>query len=112
MKLHIFIAHIILAIMLIFVMPIYAWSAETITVEIKSFKFVPQEITIKSGTTVQWINKEKRGYHNAWFEAQGEPEPEYLFPEDTYDRSFTTAGDFPYRCGPHPEMTGVVHVTQ
>ena len=111
MKLHIFIAHIILAIMLIFVIPIYAWSAETITVEIKNFKFVPQEITIKSGTTVQWINKEKRGYHNAWFEALGEPEPEYLFPEDTYDKSFTTAGDFHYRCGPHPEITGVVHVT-
>lgn len=24
---------------------------------------------------------------------------------------FDTMGDFPYRCGPHPEMTGVVYVT-
>ena len=101
--------------MLIFVMPLVVWSAETaaqiVIVEIKGFKFVPQEITIKAGTTVQWINKEKRGYHNAWFEALGEPEPEYLFPDETFDKKFSAAGDYPYRCGPHPEMTGIVHVT-
>ena len=98
----------------IFVFPIYfAMSANLDTgahVEIKKFKFVPQEITIKAGTTIRWTNKEKRQYHSVWFEKLGEPEPEYFFPDEFYERKFTKTGSFPYRCGPHPEMTGVVHV--
>ena len=81
-----------------------------IDVEIIKFKFMPQETTIKAGDKVRWINKEKRQYHSVWFEKLGEPEPDYLFPGDTYERVFEKAGDFPYRCGPHPEMTGTVHV--
>jgi len=78
---------------------------------IKKFKFIPQEISIKRGDTVHWINQEKRQYHNVWFEALGEEEPDdYLFPDDSYERQFNKAGSFPYRCGPHPEMTGTVHV--
>ena len=84
-----------------------------VLVIIKDFKFVPQHITIKAGQTITWENREKRQYHSVWFEALGEAEPEdYLFSEDTYERSFDKAGTFPYRCGPHPEMTGSVTVTE
>ncbi len=80
-------------------------------VTIKDYKFIPQDITIKAGQTIVWENREKRQYHSVWFEALGEAEPEdYLFPEDSYERSFTESGTFPYRCGPHPEMTGTVTV--
>ena len=78
---------------------------------IKDFKFVAQEITIKRGQSVRWENREKRQYHSVWFEALGEEEPDYIFPDESYQREFTETGSFPYRCGPHPEMTGVVHVT-
>ena len=82
-------------------------------VTIKDFKFVPQEITIKRGQTLRWENREKRQYHSVWFEAQGEEEPDdYLFPDDSYEREFKKTGSFPYRCGPHPEMTGTVHVIE
>ena len=80
-------------------------------VTIKDFKFVPQEITIKRGETVRWENREKRQYHSVWFEASGDPEADYFFPEESYERTFDSAGSFPYRCGPHPRMTGTVHVT-
>ena len=79
---------------------------------IKDFKFIPQEISIKRGQTLNWENRETRQYHSVWFEASGEEEPEYLFPEDAYQREFKQTGSFPYRCGPHPKMTGVVHVTE
>lgn len=80
---------------------------------IKDFKFIPQEITIKRGQTLRWENREKRQYHSVWFEALGEEEPEdYLFPDDSYEREFKQTGSFPYRCGPHPKMTGTVHVTE
>ena len=80
---------------------------------IKDYKFIPQEITIKKGQTLRWENREKRQYHSVWFEALGEEEPEdYLFPEDTHERTFSTPGAYPYRCGPHPEMLGTVTVTE
>ncbi len=78
---------------------------------IEDYKFVPQHITISKGQTVTWENREKRQYHSVWFQALGEDEPEdYLFPEDTYERTFPETGKFSYRCGPHPEMTGSVTV--
>ena len=82
-------------------------------VTIKGFKFIPQEITIKRGQTLRWENREKRQYHSVWFEAMGEEEPDdYLFPDDAYEREFKQTGSFPYRCGPHPEMTGTVIVIE
>jgi plastocyanin len=78
---------------------------------IKDFKFSPQEVTVKPGETIRWENHEKRQYHSVWFEALGEEQPDYFFPEEFYERTFETSGSLPYRCGPHPEMTGVVHVT-
>lgn len=83
-------------------------------VVIKKFKFIPQEITIKRGQKIRWENREKRQYHSVWFEALGEEEPDdYMFPDDesfAYTREFKKTGTFPYRCGPHPKMTGIVHV--
>lgn len=78
----------------------------------KNYEFSPQEITVKRGETVRWENNEKRQYHSVWFEALGEEESDYLFPEESYEREFSEAGTFPYRCGPHERMTGVVHVTE
>lgn len=86
--------------------------AETAEVTIKKYKFLPQEITVKKGDTVRWINREKRQYHSVWFEQAGDPEPDYFFPEESYERNFPETGTFPYRCGPHPEMTGTVHVVE
>ena len=80
---------------------------------IKGYKFIPQEITIKQGQTLRWENREKRQYHSVWFQALDEAEPEdYLFPEDSYERSFDKPGIYPYRCGPHPEMIGTVTVAE
>ncbi|MCW9024295.1 MAG: plastocyanin/azurin family copper-binding protein [Gammaproteobacteria bacterium] len=87
-------------------------NAETHVVVIKKFKFIPQHITIKAGDTIRWENHEKRQYHSVWFEASGEPEPDYFFPEESYEKTFNKAGTLPYRCGPHPKMTGSVTVNQ
>ena len=87
-----------------------ALAATTHEIEIFKFKFLPAEITIEAGDTIRWTNKEKRQYHSVWFEQLGEKEPDYLFPGDFYERTFNEAGDLPYRCGPHPKMTGMVHI--
>lgn len=85
---------------------------DAVVVIIKDYKFQPQQVTIKTGQTVIWENREKRQFHSVWFKALGEEEPaDYLFAEDTYERRFDEAGTFDYRCGPHPEMTGSITVT-
>ena len=85
---------------------------EPVEVTIRDFAFQPAAITVPAGTTVRWVNREKRQYHSVWFEALGEPEPDYFFPEESFERTFDTPGEFPYRCGPHPEMRGTVTVTE
>ncbi len=114
MKLHIYLLQVAIAALMIIVFPIYfansAGLPPVVTIDIQKFKFIPQEVTVKAGTKIIWVNKEKRQYHSVWFEQLGEPEPEYFFPDETYERNFDTPGTFPYRCGPHPKMTGVVHV--
>lgn len=81
-----------------------------VEVQIIDFKFVPEQITVKAGTTVRWINKEKRQYHSVLFEGLNFTESEYLFPDDTYEMTFNDKGIFTYRCGPHPRMLGSVTV--
>lgn len=87
-------------------------SAETVHVDIVKFKFSPQQITVNAGDTVIWTNKEKRQYHNVWFKASVVEEPDYLFPDETYSRTFPETGTFNYECGPHPKMTGTVIVSR
>lgn len=84
--------------------------AENIEISIYKFEFIPKTISIKKGDTIVWVNKEKRQYHSVWFEQLNEEQPDYLFPGDIYERTFNEAGEFPYRCGPHPEMTATVIV--
>jgi len=79
-------------------------------VDIYKKKFIPAEITIVQGDTVIWKNIEKRQYHNVWFKQLEKEEPDYFFPDESYQRSFDKAGDFPYECGPHPRMKGRVIV--
>lgn len=86
---------------------------DVVIVEILAYKFIPEELTVKRGATVRWVNREKRQFHNVWFREAGEEPGEYLFPDDTYERRFDTVGTFPYVCQPHMEhMRGVIRVVE
>jgi len=81
-------------------------------VKIYKMKFTPSEITIEKGDTVIWKNIEKRQYHSVWFKQLQKEEPDYFFPDESYQRSFEKSGNFPYECGPHPRMKGKVIVIE
>lgn len=85
-------------------------AGEVAEVSIEKMLFVPQHLEIRAGTTVTWINKEKRNNHSVFFEQEGLPESERFFPGESWQRVFDKPGIYPYRCGPHPEMTGTVEV--
>lgn len=87
-------------------------AAAVVEVQIVKMKFEPQQIKVKPGTTVKWINQEKRNNHSVFFEKEGLAESERLFPGETWQRTFDKPGVYPYICGPHPEMTGEVQVVE
>jgi len=86
-------------------------ASEIAEVRIRDYKFVPQTLTVKVGTTVRWTNDEKRASHSVWFKEEGLPDSERLMPGDRWERRFDRPGTYRYTCGPHPEMQGVVVVT-
>ena len=86
--------------------------AKEVVVEIYKKKFIPAKIVIEQGDTVIWKNIEKRQYHNVWFKELVKEEPDYFFPDETYQRNFDDVGTFLYECGPHPRMKGSVTVVK
>lgn len=77
------------------------------------YNFCPAELTVKAGTTVRWVNVDKRTSHSVLLKDGSEPESDRLFPEETVDLTFLTPGPQEYLCGPHWEtqnMIGMVTV--
>ncbi|MES0826488.1 cupredoxin domain-containing protein [Ruegeria sp. SCP11] len=77
------------------------------------YNFCPFELTVKAGTTVRWVNVDKRTSHSVLLKDGSEPESDRLFPEESVDLTFLTPGPQEYLCGPHWEtqnMIGMVTV--
>jgi len=83
-------------------------------VEVKAAdsKFTPERVEVKVGTTVRWTNADKRTSHSVIWLGPGGFESERFFPGESYERRFDKPGTYPYSCGPHPEMKGVIVVTE
>lgn len=79
------------------------------------YNFCPAAITVKPGTTVRWVNVDKRTSHSVLVPDSGEPESDRAFPEEIIEMTFLVAGDNKYLCGPHWEthdMIGMVTVAE
>lgn len=89
-----------------------ALAEQTFEVNIEKYTFMPQEINIRVGDTVKWVNREKRTSHSVIFPQEDGRESERFFPDESWQRQFTQPGNYPYHCGPHPEMKGLVVVSE
>ncbi len=79
------------------------------------YNFCPAEIEVPVGTTVRWVNVDKRTSHSVLVKDSGEPESDRAFPEESIEFTFLVPGPQDYLCGPHWEtqnMTGMVTVTE
>ncbi|MEZ5561417.1 MAG: cupredoxin domain-containing protein [Gammaproteobacteria bacterium] len=84
--------------------------ADTAEIMIRDYKYQPAELTVPVGTTVKWINDEKRVSHSILFTGPDGFESERIFPGESWERHFDKPGSYPFSCGPHPEMRGVITV--
>jgi plastocyanin len=89
--------------------------SNVVIVKLYKYTFCPRNVTVKPGTTVRWINVDKRTSHSVWLKEAGKAESERFFPEEQWEFPFVTPGKYPYLCGPHWEqegMTGYVEVIE
>ena len=90
------------------VLPVQAQNAPT-AVSIDNFTFTPQTVTVKTGTTVTWTNKDDIPHGIAWMK-NAFTRSKALDTDDSYSLTFTTPGTYAYFCYLHPHMTGTIVV--
>jgi Icc protein len=85
-------------------------SASTGPVEatIDNFAFVPNALTVKAGSTVDWTNKDDTP-HTVTSDDGAFSSP-VMDTDQSFHFKFDKPGKFPYHCKLHPTMTGVVMV--
>ncbi len=81
--------------------------AEDVAVKIGNFTFGPQELKVKSGTTVTWTNEDDIP-HTVVSPNNFRSKP--LDSDDKFSFTFTTPGTYKYFCSLHPHMTGTIVV--
>ena len=93
-------------------LPVLATAARaqtTHTVTIKNMAFSPANLTISAGDTVTWVN-EDRMRHSAE-DLNGAFDTGLLANGQSASLTFSGAGSFNYRCGPHANMRGSITIT-
>lgn len=85
-----------------------AQNGKDFTILLFKYRFCPQLARVAKGTSVTWINIDKRTSHSVWFKEAGKDEPERLFNADTWRISFEKPGTYHYLCGPHWEKEGMI----
>lgn len=77
--------------------------------------FCPLQLTVKQGSTVRFVNVDRRTTHSFWFRDAGRPESDRIFSgEGTTMTIDLPVGEHVYLCGPHWEnekMIGRITVT-
>jgi plastocyanin len=81
--------------------------AADIAIKIESFTFVPQQLKVKSGTTVTWTNGDDIPHTVV---SPNNFRSKALDTNDNFSFTFTTPGSYTYFCSLHPHMTGIVVV--
>ncbi len=84
---------------------------QTVEVTMKEFSFAPQTITITLGDTVRWKNA-GTVQHNTTADGGAWASKMLMDPGETFSRTFTSLGTFPYRCTLHGPLgqTGTIVV--
>ncbi|MDO8557013.1 MAG: cupredoxin family copper-binding protein [Candidatus Jorgensenbacteria bacterium] len=78
-------------------------------VNIQNFSFNPAEVSIKTGGTVRWTNKDS-ALHKIII--NGITESQMMAQDGSFEFSFAKAGAYSYICSIHPSMKGIVTVTE
>ncbi len=82
--------------------------AAEVEVSVDNFTYNPQQITVKAGTAVGWINHDD--IPHTVTSQTGTFKSRALDTDDKFSFTFATPGTYPYFCALHPHMTGSIVV--
>jgi 3',5'-cyclic AMP phosphodiesterase CpdA len=85
-----------------------AAAGATMLATIDNFAYTPKELTVKAGTTIEWVNKDDVP-HTVTSDQPGFASP-LLDTNQKFQFTFKNPGRFPYHCKLHPTMTATVVV--
>jgi len=86
-------------------------------VVIGNYEFHPQNLTVKAGTTVTWINMDTVG-HNVESGTHEQEDLAKIFESpilehmQSFSYTFNEPGEYVYHCDPHPYMEATIIVTE
>jgi len=88
-----------------------ASGGETETVDMKDIKFVPDAVTVKTGTTIRWTNSDQVPHTVTKEDGPGAKfDSGNIDPGGDYEETFKQAGEVSYVCTIHPGQKGTVTV--
>ena len=79
-------------------------------VNILNYKFDPETLTVRVGTTVTWVNHDEVP-HSVMSSDKRFTSSGGLDTNESYSYTFTQPGTYAYYCSLHPFMTGKIVVT-
>jgi plastocyanin len=85
-------------------------AAEGTDVTIDNFSFSPTPLTVKTGTTITWTNRDDIPHSIVCPELKMKSHP--LDTNDAFSYRFSKPGTYNYICGLHPHMHGQVVVSE
>ncbi|MEP6594187.1 MAG: cupredoxin family copper-binding protein [Acidobacteriota bacterium] len=82
---------------------------KTHTVTIEGMTFQPDVLTVASGDTVVWVNKDLVA-HTATASTAGGFDSKLIAPDTSWKLTVRKKGEFAYTCTYHPTMKGTLRV--
>lgn len=79
------------------------------TIEIKDFAFNPQTLTVKSGETITWVNRDEEP-HTVASVGKKFQKSSALDTDQKFTITAGAPGTYEYFCSVHPKMTGTIVV--
>ncbi len=79
-------------------------------VKIDNFSFTPPTLTVTTGTTVTWTNRDDIPHTVVSTDDTKTFKSKVLDTDEKFSFTFSKPGTFPYFCSIHPKMTGKVIV--
>jgi len=84
-------------------------SSSSVDVKIDNFTYSPVTVTVATGTTVKWTNRDDIP-HTVVSEDKSTFKSKALDTDDSFSYTFTKPGTYTYFCSIHPKMTAKVVV--
>lgn len=80
-------------------------------VEIQVNQFSPSEVTVYPNTTVRWVNTDPQSAHQITWKNLDMDDSAPIRRTGEFSCTFAQVGRYDYFCGPHPDMTGSIIVS-